>query len=484
MASWTPEHLAPSTLPNAKSPWATAEQERADRQAAAEAQLQAIRSQWPALMAKLARIPDPRRPGSIRHKLTVVLVYGMLLFVLQYASRREGNRELGRPCLGEALRAVFPDLQDAEVPHLDTVNRLLARIPPEALQQVLTDRIQHLLRQGKLAGFMVRGQYVIALDGMHKLARTFPWTPQALRWRNGGSPEVGYTVYLLEAVLVSPQGVTLPVLVEFCANEPVADEPREQAEARKQDCEQKAFQRVAARLKRMFPRLRLLIVADGLYANGPVVALCRRNQWDFMITLKDGSLPAVWTEAEALCRLEPDNTLTTTWGDRQQIFRWANHIEYVYGPSNRGHQQLHVVICEEHWHEHNQQGEQIERHARYAWLSGRPLSAGNLAERCNRAGRHRWDIEEHILAIKRHGYQAAHAFSWNWNAMRNWHCLMLIACLLNTLACYSVALWDLVCARGFAGTIRFLRESYLNPWLDLARLRLLRTRPAQLRLIF
>jgi len=54
MASFTPEHLAPASLPNTKSGWATVEEEQREREAAAEAQLRVIRSQWPGLMAKLA----------------------------------------------------------------------------------------------------------------------------------------------------------------------------------------------------------------------------------------------------------------------------------------------------------------------------------------------------------------------------------------------------------------------------------------------
>ncbi len=81
-----------------------------------EGHLQAIRSQLPGLLAKLARIPDPRRPRSVRHKLTVVLVYGILLFLLQFISRRAGNQSLSRPAPREMLRAVFPDMDSDDVP--------------------------------------------------------------------------------------------------------------------------------------------------------------------------------------------------------------------------------------------------------------------------------------------------------------------------------------------------------------------------------
>jgi len=122
-------------------------------------------------------------------------------------------------------------------------------------------------------------------------------------------------------------------------------------------------------------------------------------------------------------------------------------------------------------------------HARFAWLSGRPLTARNVPDRCNRAARHRWDIEEHFRITKWEGYQMTHAFSWNGSAMRCWHYLMLLACLLNTLACYSTALWESVRKRGLRGTILFLRETYLGPWLNPERLRALRSQPAQLRLV-
>ena len=477
MASWTPEHLAPTTLPNAKSSWASLAEEQRDRASAAVEHLQILRSQLPPLFEKLSRIPDPRRPASIRHKLVVVLVYAILLFVLQFSSRREGNRELSRPGLWEALRAVFPDLDVQDIPHADTVNRLLERIAPEELERVLLSRVQSLLRHRKLQALMVRRHYVIAIDGLQKLTRDEPWAAEALRWRNGQNEQVRYTAHVLEAALVSPQGITLPLAAEFCTNGP------EQDEAKKQDCEQKAFHRLVARLKKAFPRLRMLVVADGLYPNGPIMAQCQRYNWEVMITLPDDKLVSVWAEAEALRSLTPENTLATTWGDHQQLFWWVNDIEYRYGDNDRQRLLLHVVVCAEHWTTLDEHDEPVDHHARFAWVSSSRLSAKNVVDRCNRAARHRWDIEEHVLAQKHHGYRATHAFSWDWNAMRCWHYLMLIACLLNTLTCYSVGLWAVVCRCGFHGTLLFLRETYQGPWLLSEHLRTLRDRSPQLRLI-
>ena len=204
----------------------------------------------------------------------------------------------------------------------------------------------------------------------------------------------------------------------------------------------------------------------------------RRHSW---IRHPARPTPSVWREANGLRRVDPPQTVTTTWGDRQQVIWWVNDIAYGYGQNERLRLCLHVVVCEERWTTRDREGKETEHHARFAWVSGTPLSANNVVERCKRAARRRWDIGEHILACKHHGYQGARAFSLNCSALRGWHYRLLQGRLRNTLACYSTGLWDLVCTRGFRGALLFLREPYLDPWRRTERLRALRVRPSQLR---
>ncbi len=63
---------------------------------------------------------------------------------------------------------------------------------------------------------------------------------------------------MLEARLVTFNGFSISLLSEWIENP--SDEDYD-----KQDCERKAFTRLAARLKQDFPRLPVLILADGLY---------------------------------------------------------------------------------------------------------------------------------------------------------------------------------------------------------------------------
>ncbi|MEW5898903.1 MAG: transposase family protein [Bacillota bacterium] len=454
-----PEAINAATLPNRTSPWKTMEEEQAARQSAAEAQINAWRAILPGLLEKFARLKDPRRPGSIRHKLTVLMVYGLLLFIFQYASRREANRELSCPTILDTLRAIFPEVDGT--PHLDTLARLLEKIPAEQIENILGTTVRKLLRKKKLQALLVEKHYVVAIDGTQKFARTASFAPEALHRKNKNY------VYLLEAALVGPQGIVIPLLAEFCENDP---------DQNKQDCELKAFYRLAARLKELMGKLPLLIVADGLYPNGPVMQICRQNNWDFMIVLPANCLPSVWEDALGIHKLEPEQTRTHQWGDRIQNFWWANELSYVWRDAQNHHHRLvlNVVVCNETWEENE---------ATWAWVSGTPITRKNVINRCNRAARHRWGIEENFLTEKRYGYNYEHPFSYNWNALKGWHALMRLAHLINILTLHTVALWEMVQTFGMRGTLRFLWQTFTGNWLDLSRLRRLCNKPAQLRLV-
>lgn len=74
------------------------------------------RTQLPALLKRLARIPDPRNPKKSKHKLTVLMLYGILTFVYQMSSRREANRTMTTPQFVENLQLLFPELESIPPP--------------------------------------------------------------------------------------------------------------------------------------------------------------------------------------------------------------------------------------------------------------------------------------------------------------------------------------------------------------------------------
>lgn len=197
----------------------------------------------------------------------------------------------------------------------------------------------------------------------------------------------------------------------------------EMQEEWKQDCELKAFYRLTKPAETgVFRNCRSPLLMDGLYANGPVMEVCRKNKWEFMIVLKDKTLPSVWQEAEGLMRLDSEG-------------------EYRY-----------------------------ERK--------------NVHERCNLAARKRWLHENNILKEKHQGYRYEHIFSHNWNAMKGYHFLMHIARMLNEMALHSISLTEHVKAVGVQSFIKNFRVAMTYRELDTKRLRRVIESPGQLRLVY
>ena len=75
-------------------------------------------------------------------------------------------------------------------------------------------------------------------------------------------------------------------------------------EAIKQDCESKAFVRLAAKIKKKFPRLPIIITADGLYVTKNVLQICQEYHWDYIIRYKEGCASSIAKEYRALAEKE------------------------------------------------------------------------------------------------------------------------------------------------------------------------------------
>ncbi len=397
------------------------------------------------------------------------MIYGILVFVLQYTSRRQANGGITHPMIERNLRMLFPELES--IPHADTLLRLLSRIDVGEIEKAQIDLVNQLIRKKKFRPFRVNNCYPIAIDGTQKLGGLELWSEAQLQYRLPSSSDTEmsdeesvhyrYSVYVLEANLSFRNGMVIPLMTEFL------DYREGDSEREKQDCETRAFHRLAERIKKAFPRLPVMLLLDGLYAQGPVMERCHDYNWQFMIVLKDDSLPTTWEEYHSLLDLQPGNEHRQNWGNRRQHFRWVNHIRYEYGPNARRHIDLHVVVCNEQWEQVNEHNKIVTKTAKHAWLSNRPLNGANVHDRCNLAARYRWGIESNFLVEKHQGYAYEHLFAMDWNVMRGYHYLMRLAHLINTLARFSSELAPMIRRMGIRPFIEFIRTTLSGPWLDL-----------------
>ena len=473
-----------TNLANRKSELKTVEEEKQAAQTETGLQLKAYCHLLPKLLNKLSKMSDPRNPNKIKHQITAMMLYGILIFAFQITSRRNANKEMTTPQLLQNLQSAFPEIE--EIPHQDTLCRLLTDMDVNQVEAAYLELLRKLIRNKTFKNILHDGNYMIAIDGTQKYVMNECHDERyPCRKVKGEDGKYQYYAYVLEAVLIFSNGMVLPLMSEFLENSPELEQIEDDEEW-KQDCELKAFYRLADRLKKAFPKLSITLLLDGLYANGPVMELCYKNKWNFMIVLKDKSLPSVWQEAKGLMSLdtEGEHHRERTWRRRRQTFDWVNQISYEYNLDNHKKSiDIHVVTCQESWEEIDQDGNQVTKTARHAWLSSKPINRQNVHKYCNLMARKRWLHENNILKEKHQGYQYEHIFSYDYDAMRGYHYLMHIGRMLNEMALYSIELNEQIRAVGIQYFIKKFHENMTFRALDTERLSRLRRSPGQLRLI-
>ncbi|MEK7876910.1 MAG: hypothetical protein AAB325_12030, partial [Pseudomonadota bacterium] len=327
----------------------------------------------PGFWAALAEVKDPRHPLMIAYPLQQELLVAVLMSMMKVGSRRNIKYKLGRPAFVAnmliLLKRLYPkDVFADTLFHGDTLNYVLKGVNPLEIGGLRTLVIRLLLRKRCFDDFRLKGLYYpVAVDGTGALVFRDKHCDHCLQ--KTSNEQTIYYHPVVEAKLVLQNGLALSVGTEFPENE--------HPDVKKQDCELKAFYRLAKTLKKDFPQTRLCLLLDGLFANSPVVKLCEHNRWGYIITLREGSLPGVFQDYEALLKLTPENVRVVESAECRRTYRWINDVDF-------GVRTVNVFECFE---------ETKEGNTRFVWLTGFRIDAGNVEELSLQGGRLRWKIE-------------------------------------------------------------------------------------------
>lgn len=395
-----------------------------------------------------ANVTDPRDPTKITYPLASLAFAGITMFLFHLKARRQ---------IGLLLRngpsvIKFHALFGVEAfPHGDTLEATFSNLETDQIQMVVTGMTETLIRKKVLYGYRILGIYfIVAIDGTGTISFSRRHCPHCLtRTRNG---KTLYYHPVLEAKLLTSNGFAFSLMTEFIENP--ADK------GTKQDCELKAFYRLAERLKTRFPRLPILLSMDGLFAGGPTFDLCHRFGWKFMIVLKDDDLPSVNEEFDALSKLQPENRLVLHTGKEahiKQVFRWVEEIVYV--DSEKKEHILSAIECFET--KPDKKGQ--KKTTKFKWVTNCHVSWKNVTTLSNDGGRMRWKIENEGFNVqKKGGYELEHAYTNHPNSAKIFYFLLQIAHLLAQLL-YKATLLKRDFPDGF-GSAKNLAFRLLEAW--------------------
>jgi hypothetical protein len=114
---------------------------------------------------------------------------------------------------------------------------------------------------------------------------------------------------LVRAVcLLGPGGTVFSIATEFIDNRDAqATPPGASAERRKQDCVLKALPRLLAKIRAVFPQVRICLVGDSPFACGAGFQAAKDYHCDFLRMFKEGRTPALWQDFQGCCNGVPSS---------------------------------------------------------------------------------------------------------------------------------------------------------------------------------
>ena len=375
-----------------------------------------VRHFWPGLNQALSALPDSRCQPMVEYAAPFLCWWGLLLFVLKLSSRRQLDFQLRDldGCVLENINRLAQSNQTS-LPVNKPLSHFLGHLGPQPLAQLRTDCVRQLMRNKVLDSIRLEGSFVVAVDGTGFLCFKEQHCPHCLVHEHDSV--TSYLHPVLEAKLVDTRGLALSIGSEFIQN-PKKRQSLTDYQRLKQDCELKAFERLAVQLKKQFPQTRLCLASDALYACGPVFSICRQKDWSFVLTFKEGRTPALWRDFQDLLKLSPGSRLVVHCPDKtRQTFRWVNDLEHIDENGLTHH--VNALLCQE-------EGPNEKR--TFAWLTSFKLSRHNVCAIATQGGRVRCKIENQGFNIQKNsGLNLEHAYSTDPEVMKAFYYLLQIA---------------------------------------------------------
>lgn len=359
---------------------------------------------------RLDALRDPRDAQMSTYSLRHVIWSGLLMMLGGIGSRCQHIAETAEAGFLPALLWLSrTDEQDAA--HPGTLNYLLMHMHPSQLLNLNAQLLRRLLRMRCLERFRFGGEWLVAVDATEIRTYSTPHCKKCLR-RKLSNGQYQYFHAVLEAKLLLANG-----LVISSCSVPILNSTRDY---RKQDCELKAFARLAADLKRRFPRLPICLALDSLYGCEPVFRVCRQMNWSHVTVFKKGRTPALWARALEAKDRHPQQTKTAKLSNGTvQTFTWATGLKH-------GRETVHAIFCDER----TKHG--TSKH--WAWLTDHRPDQYNVHILANKGGRLRWKIENEGFNVQKNGeIRLEHDYGSQGHAWYNYYLLGQTAHLLQQL---------------------------------------------------
>lgn len=270
-----------------------------------------------------------------------------------------------------------------DIPHYDTINDVFENINIDELRYIQKYIAYTIIRSKMFDRLRYKGKIQVVVDGTSLVTFNYKHCDHCLVDSHSDA-SITYKHYVLEAKIIFGSFV-LSIDSEFIEN-PNPDVVK----YKKQDCETKAFKRLASRLKKNFPKLKFIITADGLYSSSPIIKICENNNWNYIFRLKSEFPKTITQDFEGIIEYHNETKLNNYFLVKN--YSYHNHI-------------FNIVRF-------------VENNKIFTYITNLDINDKNIMDIIS-LGRNRWKIENNGFNLQKNNtFDITHMCSYNYNAMK------------------------------------------------------------------
>ena len=262
--------------------------------------LKIIKKYFPQLTSMFSSLTDKRHKSYITYKMRTIIMTRLLALLCGITTMTEINNEFNsEQAIANLSKICNQNLK--EIPDWQTIQDVIEQLDYNEIDNIRKYMFKALLRSKMFDKFRYDGYIQLIVDATGLTALDYNLNGNCLtRTRDG---KIKFYKYVLEVKVVF-FNMVISIDSEWIEN------TNSNTEKEKQDCEVKAFKRMAPRIKNNYPKLKFIITGDALYATDPMMNICENYNWKYIFNLKPDRLKEVASQFEGNIKLENETNLS------------------------------------------------------------------------------------------------------------------------------------------------------------------------------
>lgn len=339
----------------------------------------------PKLFDMFAELTDIRNQSYVTYEMKTICVTRLFALLCGLTTMSDISNKMNSEYSIKNISKICGQQLD-ELPYWETIQDVFININTEELRNIQKYIVKTLIRSKMFDKFKYEGYFQLVIDGTGLSSHNYNLNNNCII-KNYKDGKKVYCKYVLECKLIVGN-IVISLDSEFIEND-ISLTKKE-----KQDCETKAFIRMAKRIKKNYPKQKFIITGDALYAAKPIISICCKNNWKYIFNLND-RLRTVFKDFNEYIKYFNDTSKDNYYLNKN--FKYKNHIfniiKYIEKKKNK--------------------------ETKFHYITNLIVDNYNI-ESIVKLGRNRWKIENNGFYTQKHRtFNIKHLNSRNDTALKN-----------------------------------------------------------------